>query len=203
LITGTSGTGKTTFACSFRISAIAEGERLLYLDFEESWSALVSCMNSAGLDLEPAQESERLYFLSSMPESQGVEEHLIQAFRAIESFHPDHLVLDAISACRRMGSSQAAFDYLLRLVNHCKERGITTVLTNLTAASDADREITGIDLSSVIDTVILLRNQETDEGFVRKLAILKSRGQPHSCRAHVFRITDRGIEIHEESTDEN
>lgn len=195
LISGSSGTGKTTFACSFVASVIARGERVFYLDFEESWDALVSCMISPGIDLRSADDSGWLRFVSVMPESQGIEEHLIQAFREIEQFKPKHLVLDAISACRRMGSSHAAFDYLLRLIDHCKQRGVTALLTNLSGAADPRNEITGIDLSSVIDTVIILRNVESEGRFVRKLAILKSRGRAHSSLIHTFLITGHGIVI--------
>ena len=195
LLTGNSGTGKTTFACAFALSMVSLGERILYLDFEESWDALVSCMLSPGLDLRPARDSGKLKFISHMPESQGIEEHLIQAFRAIEAFEPHHLIIDAISACRRMGSEHAAFDYLLRIIDHCKQRGITTLLTNLTSTMDPGREITGIDLSSVIDTVIVLRNIEKRGRFVRDLGVLKSRGRAHSSRIHAFRITHKGIEI--------
>lgn len=193
LISGTSGTGKTTFACSFSKSVTSLGERLLYLDFEESWEALVSCMTSPGIDMNAVAASGNLRFISAMPESQGIEEHLVQAFREIESFEPRHLVLDAISACRRMGSTHAAFDYLLRLIDHCKQRGITALLTNLSGAADPRNEITGIDLSSVIDTVIILRNVESGGRFIRKMAILKSRGRSHSSRVHAFQITNNGI----------
>ena len=195
LLTGNSGTGKTTFACAFALSAVSLGERILYLDFEESWDALVSCMLSPGLDIRPARNSGKLEFMSQMPESQGIEEHLIQAFRAIEAFEPHHLIIDAISACRRMGSEHAAFDYLIRIIDHCKQRGITTLLTNLISAMDPSRELTGIDLSSVIDTVIILRNVEQQGRFVRDLGVLKSRGRAHSSLIHEFRITDNGIEI--------
>ena len=195
LIAGTSGTGKTTFAASFTRSATAAGARVLYLDFEESWDALASCMLGPGIDLSPAMASGRLRFISSMPESQGIEEHLIVAFRSIEHFKPAFLVLDAISACRRMGSEHAAFDYLIRLVDHCKIQGITCLLTNLTNNAEEETEITGMDLSSVIDTVILLRNLEAQGCYKRFLTILKSRGQRHSAQVHGFRITDAGIEI--------
>lgn len=194
LITGSSGTGKTTFACLFAVSVIAKGERLLYLNFEESWDALVSCMISPGIEMEAARDTGRLRFVSAMPESQGIEEHLIQALRAVEEFQPDHLIVDAISACRRMGSGHGAFDFLLRLIDHCKQRGITTMLTNLTAFG-AENEITGIDLSSVIDTVVVLRNVETEGTYTRKLGVLKSRGRVHSNRTHEFEITDAGIQI--------
>ena len=197
LITGSSGTGKTTFACSFSVAAVDRGERLLYLSFEESWDAMVSCMVSPGIDLMAAQATGRLKFVSAMPESQGVEEHLIQAFRTIDEFQPDHFVVDAISACQRMGSSLSAFDYLLRLIDYCKQHGVTTLLTNLTAG-DKVHEITGVDLSSVIDTVVVLRNFEYRGAYTRRLGILKSRGRKHSNRIHTFHITDDGIRIGEE-----
>jgi circadian clock protein KaiC len=193
LITGTSGTGKTTFACSFARSVTAQNERMLYLNFEESWDAMVSSMLSPGIDLRPALESGRLRFVSSMPESQGIEEHLIQAFRIIEEFRPSFLIVDAISACRRMGSEHSAFDYLLRLIDWCKTQGITSLLTNLTTNGGKTSEITGIDLSSVIDTVIILRHVETDGAFRRQLAILKSRGRQHSQKVHEFHICRNGI----------
>jgi circadian clock protein KaiC len=195
LITGGSGTGKTTFLSSFALSAAESGETVLYLDFEESRDALFTCMLSPGLDLRPAWESGRLRFLSAMPESKGIEKHLIQAFRALEDYRPGHLVVDAISASRRMGSEGSAFDYLLRLINHCKQLGVTTLLANLASSESEGREITGVDLSSVIDTVIMLRYVEVHGGYVRELGILKSRGRDHSHRIHRFRITDGGIRI--------
>lgn len=195
LFTGGSGTGKTTFSCSFILSAVKQKERALYIDFEESWDSLTSCMISPGIDLKPALDSGYLRFISSMPESQGVEEHLIQAFQEIEAFQPKHLVVDAISACRRMGSRHAAFDYLIRLIDHCKKHDITTVLTNLTSSLDPKDDLTSIDLSSMIDTVIVLKYVEHPKEYKRELSILKSRGRNHSNKIHEFYITDHGIEI--------
>ncbi len=195
LIAGTSGTGKTTFAASFTRDATARGERVFYLDFEESLEALLSCMSSLDIDLQPALDSGKLEFVSAMPESQGIEEHLIQAFKVMERFSPNFIIVDAISACQRMGSHHAAFDYLLRLVDHCKQLGITTVLTNLTSNTKETLEITGMDLSSMIDTVIILRNTERNGEYVRELAILKSRGQAHSNKVHEFTLSAHGIKI--------
>jgi circadian clock protein KaiC len=195
LFSGGSGTGKTTFVCSFVEHITSIGEKVLYIDFEESWDALISCMKSPGVELETARASGLLKFLSIMPEAQGVEEHLIQAFMAIRDFQPDHLVVDAISACRRMGSIHSAFDYMLRLINHCKQRGITSLLTNLASTRDYGSEISGMDLSSVIDTAIILRNEESGGEYVREMGILKSRGRNHSSAIHPFLITDTGVKV--------
>jgi len=152
-------------------------------------------MLSPGIDLRPALESGFLRFLSVMPEAQGIEEHLIQAFRGIEELKPEIVIVDAISACRRMGSRNSAFDYLLRLIDHCKTIGITSLLTNLTDSIKETQEITGIDLSSMIDTVIILRNVEQNGQFQRELSVLKARGRLHSNKIHAFQISDHGVSV--------
>ncbi|HNB36353.1 MAG TPA: circadian clock protein KaiC [Anaerolineales bacterium] len=193
LITGSSGTGKTTFAAAFTRRSAEDGKRVYYINFEESPASMMSCMLSPGIDLHPLVDAGSLRFLSLMPESQGIEEHLIAAFRGISEFHPDIVIVDAISACRRMGSRFAAFDYLLRLIDHCKRSGITILLTNLTDSTGEAQEITGFDLSSMIDTVVVLRNTERNGEFRRQLSVLKARGHSHTNKVHEFRISDKGI----------
>lgn len=195
LITGTSGTGKTTFAASFARTSTADGKRVFYINFEEAPESMIACMLSPGIDLRPALKNGLLRFLSIMPEAQGIEEHLIQAYREIEEFKPGIVVVDAISACRRMGSRNAAFDYLLRLIDYCKTRGITSMLTNLIANANENLEITGLDLSSMIDSVIILRNVEQDGHFRREMSVLKMRGHRHSNRVHAFEISEQGVTI--------
>ncbi|MGA2499941.1 MAG: ATPase domain-containing protein, partial [Tepidisphaeraceae bacterium] len=198
LISGVSGTGKTTMACMFVQAACRRGERVLYLSFEESKEAMVTAMLSAGIDLRPPLRSGKLLVQTALPESMGSDDHLIRALRTIDTFKPDHLTIDAVSACVRMGSDQAAFDYLMRLVSIIKERGITCVMTNqISGLTGIDEELSGIGFSSVVDAVIQLRFVETDREVTRQLLIVKSRGSAHSSRRVPFVITDRGIEFPE------
>ena len=48
LIAGTAGAGKTTMACVFAQAACLRGERVLYINFEESAESMASNMLSAG-----------------------------------------------------------------------------------------------------------------------------------------------------------
>jgi len=121
---------------------------------------------------------------------------LLRALEAIDSFKPDHLILDAISACVRMGSQQAAFDYLMRLVAVLKERSITCLITNQTnSAPGACEELSGIGFSSVVDTVVQLRFVDTGPEIGRQILVVKSRGSGHSNRREPYFITDQGIEF--------
>ncbi|MDP1525020.1 MAG: circadian clock protein KaiC [Rhodocyclaceae bacterium] len=195
LVSGSTGTGKTTLCSALAKAACARGESVLYLSFEESENALVSAMHSSGTNLTPDIDAGCLHMLTAMPEAMGAEQHLVRALRAIQRVEPSCVILESASACQRMGSEQAAFEYLMRLINICKERGITLIVTNQTAGFMNLDEISGIGISSLIDTVIVLRLIEEAGALRRKLLVMKSRGTQHSNRYHDFLITDRGIEI--------
>jgi circadian clock protein KaiC len=195
LIVGTAGAGKTTLACLFAQAACLRGERVLYLNFEESPESMVSNMLSPGLVLRPLIKTGRLVVQSYLPEAMGVEEHLFHALKALDELHPQHVIVDAISACQRMGSEHAAFEYLMRVLNACKERGITCIYLNQATGRDIVAEISGIGISSIIDTVVLLRQLPIGDTIKRQLIVMKSRGSKHSEQFHEFRITDRGIDL--------
>lgn len=195
LIAGTAGAGKTTLACLFAQAACLRGERVLYVNFEESPEAMVSNMLSPGVVLQPLVKKGRLAIRSYLPEAMGVEEHLFHSLKDITQFQPTSVIVDAISACRRMGSEQAAFEYLMRILNVCKERGITCMCLNQSAGRESADDISGIGISSLIDTVILLRHRQVGLAMVRQLVVMKARGSHHSDQFHEFRITDRGFDL--------
>lgn len=195
LITGSTGTGKTTLCSAFTQVACASGEKVLYLNFEESEAALVSAMLSSGTDLSLAIANGKLHMLTAMPEAMGAEQHLVRALIAIKQVQPSCVVLESASACKRMGTEQAAFEYLMRMINTCKEMGILILITNQTAGLSNLDEVSGIGISSLIDSVIQMQLVEYAGVLKRKLLVVKSRGSAHSHRHHNIEISDRGINI--------
>jgi circadian clock protein KaiC len=195
LITGPTGTGKTTLVCSFVRQACARREKVLYIGFEESQEMMLANMLSPGIDLRPALDAGTLEILATMPESMGVEHHLFGALERIDRLGVDHVVVDAISACHRMGSEQAAFDYLVRLIDLCSRKGLTLFLINQLDADQTQHDLSTIGISSLIDTIVLLQYRRWDGRFGRTLRIYKSRGSSHSAGEHPFVITDDGVRI--------
>jgi circadian clock protein KaiC len=163
--------------------------------YEESEAAVIVNLQSAGVKLAPLVKKGHLRFHAVMPEAMGPEEHLIRVLTLMDDFAPQHLVVDAISACPRMGGKQAAFDFLVRLLNSCKERGVTAMLVNQLSGETSRMEITGGEISSIIDTAIFLAYVEGEGEINRILQVLKSRGSAHSNQKREYVITDRGIEI--------
>jgi circadian clock protein KaiC len=179
LIAGAAGTGKTTLASIFSCSAANRQERVLYIGFEESMEAVVSSMLSSGTDLRPALKAGLLKPLTAMPESMGSEEHLLRVLDAVEGFRPDHVVLDAVSATKRIGSERAAFEFLVRLLNVCRETGITTILLNQTSGVIQSAEVAGEEISSIVDAILFLRYTEIGGEINRLISVTKSRGSQH------------------------
>jgi circadian clock protein KaiC len=196
LLAGSTGTGKTTISNIFVKAACDRGEKVLYLGFEESEEAMVGNMLSPGIDLQPAIDAGLLKVITAMPEAYGTEKHLVRTFKLIDDLKPAHVVVDAISAFERMGSGRAAYEFAMRLVNWCRDRGITLLMTNQSAEGAEDRAIiSGLGISSMIDTLLWLRFVEVGNQLERALLVIKSRGSKNSNQYHRFLITDHGIEI--------
>jgi circadian clock protein KaiC len=83
---------------------------------------------------------------------------------------------------------------LMRLIDFLKEKGITALLTTLTRGGN-HLEATAEQISSLIDTWILLRDVEQSGERNRCLYILKSRGMAHSNQLREFVITSEGIRL--------
>lgn len=193
LISGPTGSGKTSFASLFAQTACRRGDRVQYVSFEESPETLMEGMRSMKIDLAPHVQDGTLRFLTAMPEALGVEEHLYRIFRSMDAFQPTHHIVDAVSAAVRMGSEKAAFDFMVRLMDECKGRGITCIYTNQTSSRTPVDEISGIGISSLIDTAVVLDYDRRGDEFGRSLLVLKSRGASHSHRIHPFRMSSDGL----------
>jgi circadian clock protein KaiC len=83
---------------------------------------------------------------------------------------------------------------LLRLVDFLKSEQITAFFTSLTSGGEA-LERTEVEVSSLIDTWLLLRDIELGGERNRGLYVLKSRGMAHSNQIREFLLTPHGIDL--------
>jgi circadian clock protein KaiC len=194
LVSGTSGVGKTSLAASFADTTCRRGERCLYLAFEESEGQVVRNMRSIGIDLQRSLNKRLLSFHASRPTTWGLELHLLKIHTLIEEFQPQSVVVDPVSSLLAAGTVRDTQAMLLRLIDFLKARGITALLTNLTAAG-GPTEKTDIGLSSLVDTWLLLRDIELGGERNRGLYVLKSRGMPHSNQIREYVLSDQGIQL--------
>ena len=199
LISGTAGTGKSSFSACFVHAACARGERALYFTFEESPSQILRNMSSVGIDLHPWIERGLLKIHASRPTATGLESHLAQMFREVQEFHPDVVVVDPITNLVSVGDMGAVKGMLTRLIDFLKVKHVTAMFTNLVYGDEIEERAIGI--SSLMDTWLVVRDTLKGRERTRTLNLLKSRGMAHDMRLHTFHLGDKGITIHDEHKD--
>lgn len=194
LVSGTSGTGKTSIAAHFASAACERGERCLYLALEESPSQIMRNLHSVGLDLERWVKKGLLSFQAARPTAHGLEMHLAIVHKTIGEFKPLVVVVDPVTNLLSVGAEDEVKAMLTRLIDYMKSQQVTGLFTSLTDGDQA-LEKTDVGISSLMDTWILLRNIESDGERNRGLYVLKSRGMAHSNQIREFRMSKQGIEL--------
>ena len=78
-----------------------------------------------------------------------------------------------------------------------KEQQIAALLTSTTPGLAGGQSVTDAHVSTLTDTIILLRYVEAKGEVARALHVLKMRGSRHDTHVRRYEITDHGIDIQE------
>jgi circadian clock protein KaiC len=191
LVSGMTGTGKTTLGAQLIDSACARGERALLVLFEESPDQLIRNMRSVGIELARWVKAGLLRISAARPAAYGLESHLAILAGLIEEVAPSVAVLDGIAGLTHGASGPEVTSLVARQIDLLKSRGITAMATTL--AHEA--ETSTVSVSSLVDTWHLLRNVESNGERNRLLFVLKSRGSAHSNQVREFVVTDHGVDL--------
>ncbi|HIJ61656.1 MAG TPA: circadian clock protein KaiC [Rhodospirillaceae bacterium] len=194
LVSGTSGTGKSSIAAHMVDAACRRGERSLYLAFEESPDQIQRNMASIGFDLAKWCRAGLLRFHAARPTSGGLESHLAAMSAQVREFDPKVVVVDPITAFGASAEEDRVKIMLVRAVDLFKSHGITSLFTSLTQGNDAP-ESTSVAVSSLVDVWLLLRNLELAGERTRGLYVCKARGVSHSNQIREFLLTEAGIRL--------
>ncbi|HEX7536664.1 MAG TPA: circadian clock protein KaiC [Dermatophilaceae bacterium] len=194
LISGTSGTCKTTLAANFANAACRSGETVLFFSFEESPAQLLRNMASVGLDLAGWVEQGLLHLHCQRPTALGLETHLATMQHLVQEVAPTLVVIDPVSSLARSGSGLDASAMLMRQVDYLKAGGITAVFTSLIEGG-TELERTDQNISSLVDTWLLVRTLIGNGERNRGLYVLKSRGMAHSNQIREFLVSSSGVSL--------
>lgn len=193
LVTGSAGSGKTSFTAAIAMAACARGERCLFIALEEPPSQIVRNMRALGLDLETQVEAGLLRIESPPPDLEGLEAHLTHVLGIVETFQPQVVVLDPLTPLMAIGEPDDVRKTIIRLLGIIKSRGITAACTLLAREQFLEEQNTPF--ASFVDDIVLLTNLEERGTRVRALSVLKARGVAHSSKVHRFRFTPQGVVV--------
>lgn len=194
LVTGVAGTGKSSLAASFAKSICQEGDRCLYLAFEEGAGQVIRNMASIGIDLQTEVDRDRLHIKPIRPSAFGLEEHLVRVHDYVRELGPKAVIMDPITSFTSVGAEHEVKAMLIRLLDYLKVHGITVILPSLTPGSGTSEE-TETMVSSLTDAWIVIKFQRTGGTRRREIFIHKARGLDHSEELFELQLSRSGPEI--------
>jgi circadian clock protein KaiC len=197
LLSGATGTGKTLTVTHFVAGGVATGDRCMLFAFEESREQLVRNARSWGHDFEAMERSGLLRIVPVYPHAMPLEDHLLRMRWAIEEFRPRRVAVDSLSALERVTSLRSFREFMLGLTSLLKHGEIGGMVTSTAPSILGGHSITEKHISTLTDTILLLRYVESFGELKRGLLVLKMRGSHHDTTIREYTIDERGLRLGE------
>ncbi|MCX6277667.1 MAG: circadian clock protein KaiC [Bacteroidetes bacterium] len=195
LVSGATGTGKTLMATEFMAGGAAKKERCLLLAFEESREQLFRNATGWGIDFEKMETDGLLKVICKYPEVAGLEDHLHRIKQEIDAFQPNRVAIDSLSALERVSTFKTFREFIIGLTAYIKQKEIAGLFTATTTSLMGGSSITEGHISTITDSIILLRYVELMGEMRRGLTVLKMRGSMHEKEIREFNIDMEGMHI--------
>jgi len=209
LISGASGTGKTTTCFEILGRAAANGETgVIFLTSETPERAIANMspyeffsqdlVNDGKLVIEDMGETYKQLGIEHPDTGLSQEDghKLLGAIeKAVDDSGATRLAIDSLSSVLATFENEGRIrSFLKQLVRTFIAKGITIYLTSELAPDSVRYSSMGIE-DTLTDGVILLTNIESRGDLLRSLQIIKMRGTEHSRSRFVMDLTEYGIII--------
>lgn len=206
LVTGNTGTGKSTLSMQFLVEGMENGEKTVFVNLEEPLNQVKKTALSHGWDFNKYEEEGLLSFVTPDLIDTYPDKFLYQILDVVDEMGAERIVLDSVSSLPSSGLGQDELrQILLQLNSALKARGVTGLMTHLSSSmfGAGSGELLGstqasdLRLSSLCDGVLMLRYVERDNKIGKSMNVLKMRGCDHDKYVRELNITDDGVEIGE------
>ena len=197
LVSGATGTGKTLLVTQFIAGGFAAGERCLLFAFEESRDQLYRNAAAWGYDFSAMEKDERLRVVNRYPHAMAMEDHLVEMQQVIADFRPTRVAVDSLSALERVSSVRSFREFVIALTSYLKKHEMAGLFTSTTPNLLGGGSVTEKHISTLTDSIILLRYVEAYGEMLRSINVLKMRGSEHDRTLRQYTIARDGMHIGE------
>jgi circadian clock protein KaiC len=121
----------------------------------------------------------------------------------IADYKPQRLAVDSLSALERVFSLRSVREFVIGLTSTLEQQSTTTLFTSTTPTLLGGGSVTEKHISTLTDSIILLRYVEIFGRMRRSINVLKMRGSPHDSALRQFEIDGKGMHIGEPFHDVN
>ncbi len=195
LVSGATGTGKTLMVTEFCAGVAKNNERSLLFAFEESRDQIFRNASGWGVDFKQLEADGLLMVLSEYPEASGLEDRLLWMKEMIETFKPNRVAVDSLSALERISTTKSFREFVISLTSFIKHQEMAGLFTSTTPTLMGGSSVTEAHISTLTDSIILLRYVEIYGEMRRGITVLKMRGSQHDKEIREFSIDYDGLHI--------
>ncbi len=195
LVSGATGTGKTLMTTEFMAGGVRNNERSLLFAYEESREQLFRNANGWGVDFDAMEQDGRMRVVCAYPETASLEDHLLHMKSVIAEFQPNRVAIDSLSALERIATNKTFREFVIGLTSYIKHQEVAALFTSTTPSLMGGQSVTDTHISTLTDSIILLRYVEMFGEMRRGLTVLKMRGSMHDKDIREFTIDHSGMHI--------
>lgn len=193
LLTGPTGSGKTTLGLHF-LSAASADEPALHFGFFETSTLLQRKAETLGIALKPSAHLELVW----TPMAENLLDKLgHELMEHVERRRVTRLFVDGIGGFERAATHRARLiEFFTTITNRLRAIGVTTIFTwEMREIVDRDVTAPADQLSAMFDNVILLRQVLQDHDLKRTIAVQKMRDSNFVPNTRILDITSKGLRI--------
>lgn len=195
LITGPSGTGKSTIGLAYAYAAMERGEKVLIVSFDETSSIFNRRATGLGMDMSRFTKNGQFTYRQVDPAELSPGELTGIIRDKVEKEGVTVVVLDSLSGYQQaMPEENFLLLQMHEILTFLNQQNILTFLI-LTQAGMVGRMQSPIDLTYLSDAVLLLRFFEADGEIHRAISVIKKRTGRHEPSIREFRISSKGVAV--------
>lgn len=200
LVSGPTGSGKTTLGVQFALEGARKGEPSLYINFQENPAQMYRVIRALGAPAAGAADAPPpagLHLMYRSPVELQIDSIVVGLFRTVEERGVRRVVIDALGELYASASDPTRLhEYLYALIQHFTARGVTSVLTFETTGIGGVANVQDVRFSYLTDNIVLLDTLLERDRTRRTARVLKTRNSPHdpAVREIVFAADGARIE---------
>jgi circadian clock protein KaiC len=197
LLIGAAGTGKSSLAAHFVVTAAERGERSAMFLFDESVRSMLTRSRGIGFDMQRHVDSGMVHAQALDPAELSPGEFIQSIRDAVEEAGARIVVIDSLNGyINAMPEEHFVLIQLHELLTYLGQLGVVTLMINAQQGLIGHMQ-SSIDISYLADTVVLLRYFESRGEVRQAVSVLKKRTGQHERTIRELRINGDGLHISE------
>jgi circadian clock protein KaiC len=196
LVVGGPGAGKTLIGLQFIIAGLVKGEPGVIVLFEERGDQLIYEASELGWDLKKYINQGLLQIICSDLQDISPDELNLVIKSSIEDVNAKRLFFDSICNLKSLLPDPMELkNHIKVLTDFLKYNGLTVILNNEVSGLFYPERMSEVNISSIVDVIILLYFLDGQNRFDRALSILKMRRSNYDMSVKKYIIGKNGIEV--------